>query len=625
MNQITQASEVYNPSYWSDGYFSLNQDDQMQVNINKQSFCFEKILKQLQKEGAQYPVLIRFLDIIHDRIVSFAESFTDAMTSYGYQGRYHSVYPIKVNQHASVVEAVVDTDVSSYPRVNIGLEAGTKAEMLIVMAKLKKNGVLICNGYKDEEYLALAFIAVNLGYRCYVVIEKPSEIDDLFSVSQKYGFTNWPKLGMRIRLNQKGQGKWQNSGGAKAKFGLTAPQIMRLVETLKQKQKIELLQLIHVHIGSQISDIQDIDQCYDEVLRYFVELHTMGVNINTIDVGGGLGVDYEGTHSQSYFSVNYSIEDYAKVLIKKTINVCQEYNLFHPDIITESGRATVAHHAVLVTNSIEVQSKIKEMHYALNKVEERNYFPELSCIFNEVNLFNETVANLPSERQLLIFYQKAYAIHQTSLKAFEIGQSTLLQKADAEALFYEICHSIRRILHRLNIQNHLSQLLDDMLADNVFLNFSLFQSLPDAWGLDQVFPIMPLNNIKAPLTSRVRLNDLTCDSDGMVKTYVDGLKLSSSMAVNAQDKPTLYGFFLVGAYQEILGDLHNLFGKINTISLKVAQNELKVISFAKGDAVRDVIRRVDYSIENLFADLDLKPLEVSFVQRLLKQHTYFFE
>lgn len=580
---IEDARDVYNIKNWSDGYFDINQQGELIAKLStvKKEVAFPALVQSLKRAGLTLPVLVRFSDILKDRVQKLSAAFEKARAKMNYQGDYTCVYPIKVNQHRRVVEQILYSG-----NGNVGLEAGSKPELMAVMALSKKpNSVIICNGYKDREYIRLALIGRVLGHQIYLIVEKPSELALILEEAKQMGIS--PLLGMRIRLTSIGKGKWQNTGGEKSKFGLTAGQMLTLIDKLKSVGSLNALQLIHFHLGSQIANLHDIKRGFAECAQYYAKLHAMGVAISTVDVGGGLGIDYDGTQSRNDCSRNYSVEDYAEAVVGAFNQVCKTNQLITPHLITESGRALTAHHAVLITQVIDTDNLFRSHELAMP---DEKVFP---VIYNLWHLQQ----NLEATRIVESYYDSVGLLTQVH-EAFNEGKIDITEKAFAEDIYYRICYDVRGKLSAQNrSQRDLLDELNEKLADKLFCNFSLFQSIPDAWAIQQIFPIMPLEGLKEKPTQRVVLQDLTCDSDGRINHYVDGQGIESSLPLPPAQagKSHCLGIFLIGAYQEILGDMHNLFGDTDSVHVELdANGDFQLVEPVLGDRVDSVLRMVHY-------------------------------
>ncbi len=590
---VAVARCTYNVHFWSQGYFDINDNGNVVCQLSgRPPVSLNAIAKHLAASGITLPVLVRFPDILHDRVNKLCDAFNRAIREYGYQNDYLAVYPIKVNQQRTVVEEIMESQAAKQDR-QLGLEAGSKPELMAVLAMASRaSSVIVCNGYKDIEYIRLALIGEQLGHQVYIVLEKITELDMILAEAEKLSVT--PRLGLRIRLASQGKGKWQASGGEKSKFGLSAPQVLSVLERLRASGNIDCLQLLHFHLGSQIANIRDVRQGVSEIARVYSELVRMGAPINCVDVGGGLAVDYEGTRSQSACSMNYSLQEYANNIIYTIGDLCAQSNTPAPRIISESGRNLTAHHAVLITDVVGVESYEPEQQQAPAPDAPRllhnmwSSWCELSNGIEQralVELFNDTQSDLAEAHTL-----------------FSMGQLSLEQRAWAESLNLRISYELsRKLSPRNRAHRPLIDELSEKLADKFYVNFSLFQSLPDAWGIDQVFPVLPLSGLEQPPEKRAVMLDITCDSDGTIDQYVDGLGIETTLPVPAwhADRPYLIGLFLVGAYQEILGDMHNLFGDTHTVSVRIGSDgKISHTDYQPGDSVEDVLRYVNLKPES---------------------------
>ena len=583
------ALKMYNVPYWGAGFFSIDALGRVVVTPDKTrldcKIVLTDIIEELRKQGYATPVLLRFPDIIKTRIHALFGAFEQAIQSYGYKNRYQCVYPIKVNQQNQVIESVTR---AFEDKPALGLEAGSKPELLAVLSHHHDQGsVIVCNGYKDREYVRHALLGSLMGHHVYIVVEKPSELELILEESARLNIA--PRIGVRARLASQGSGKWQSSGGEKSKFGLNAAQILRLVERLRELDKLDCLQLVHFHLGSQIANIRDIQGGIRECGRFYAELRHLGANIEVVDVGGGLGVDYEGSRSQSHCSANYNLREYANNVVWGIGDVCEEFNLPHPMIISESGRAITAHHAVLISNVIGMESQLPT-----SLPEE----PDADAPLVLRNMWDSwTELHEEEDPGLLEIFHDSHSNLADVHTQYTLGLLTLHQRAWAEDLHLNLCLKLKTMLNPINrMHRTLQDELNEKLADKCFVNFSLFQSLPDAWGIDQIFPIMPLSGLDQQPTRRGVVLDITCDSDGAIKDYVDGVGIESTLPMPdiRHDETAYLGFFLVGAYQEILGDLHNLFG--DTHSAEVCLNddgEPVITNITKGDNVDTLLRYVN--------------------------------
>ena len=587
---IQDAREIFNVLRWGDGYFDISDDGHLVVfpTRRREDGCVDmhRLATEVSKSGLNLPVLFRFGDILRDRVDRLCGSFAAAMSYHEYQGSYTAVYPIKVNQQRAVVE-----DILKHGEGRVGLEAGSKPELMAVLALAPAGASIVCNGYKDREYLRLALIGQQLGHKVYVVIEKPNELDLLLKEAAEMGIK--PTIGVRVRLTSTGRGKWEHTGGEKSKFGLSAVQILEAVERLRAAGMLNCLQLLHFHLGSQIANIRDVQRGMLEACRCFAELAELGVNVRVMDVGGGLGVDYEGTRSRSSCSMNYSMEQYANTIVRSLWEICADYELPHPSIITESGRAITAHHAVLITEVVDRES-IPDKPLAPPDPEDPQILTDLWEDYENAD-----------NRSMLEVYQDALYWNGEAQAMYIHGVLTLEQRARAEQIYHAICRKVRDSL-KPTTRAHSEAIfeIDEKLADKFFLNMSVFQSVPDVWAIDQVFPIMPVHRLDEALTRRAVLQDLTCDSDGRIEQYVDEEELEATMPVHAMHngEPYYLGFFMVGAYQEILGDMHNLFGDTDSVNVELDKdNGYRLVKPEQGDTAEVVLRYVHFEPNDLVA------------------------
>jgi arginine decarboxylase len=585
---IEQARAGYNIAHWGEGYYDINAQGDLCVfpqRENQHGIVLNEVINRVHQEGLSLPVLLRFNGILHDRVDNLINAFTGAMQADSYSGNYTAVYPIKVNQQRSVVQELLHRGDE-----RIGLEAGSKPELMAVLGLSRKGGMVVCNGYKDREYIRLALIGNALGHRVHIVIEKLSELQLVLEESKALGVT--PLLGLRVRLASLGSGKWQNSGGEKSKFGLSAAQVLQAVEWLRDNELLDSFKMLHFHLGSQVANIRDIQRGAREVARFYAELRQLDVPLSLIDVGGGLAIDYEGTRSRSECSMNYSVSEYANNIVHTLWEVCSEYELPHPDLISESGRALTAHHAVLVTNVTEVESAPDNGHNNPPSDTDPHILHDLWQELQGVN-----------RRSALETYHDAVHWLGEAQAMYTHGVLSLAQRARAEEIYFAICRKLLGLLQPgLRAHREVIDELHEKLADKYFCNFSLFQSLPDVWGIDQIFPIVPLQRLGEKPTRRAILQDLTCDSDGRIDRYVDSEGVESSLRVHElkAGEPYLLGFFLVGAYQEILGDMHNLFGDTDSVNVvQETDGSYHLEGAERGDTVGDLLRYVHFNPEDL--------------------------
>jgi arginine decarboxylase len=609
---IAQARTLYNIEHWSNGYFDINAQGEMAVSLapDQPSLSLYELAKNFSLHGLSLPVLVRFPDILRHRVNSLYDAFTVAMQRERYQAKYTAVYPIKVNQQHQVIKEIV-----SLGKERIGLEAGSKSELMALLALAPaEDGIIICNGYKDHEYIRLALIGQQIGLHPYLVVEKLSEIAIIIEESQNMGIV--PHLGIRVRLASIARGKWQNTGGEKAKFGLSATQVLEIIQQIQKAGLIHSLQLMHFHIGSQVANIRDIQSALQEAARYYAELRTLQIPIQTVDIGGGLGIDYEGTRSRNPCSMNYSLQEYANNVIHEFKQICDTFHLPYPNIITESGRAMTAHHAVLITNIIDTECTPGRLPPTAATTEDPVIIQDLWHNLNTI-----------SQRSALETYHDAVYWLSEVHSMFAHGLLNLAQRAHAESLYYATCRQVHTLLQdQSRVHREVLDQLDEKLADKYFGNFSLFQSAPDAWAIDQLFPIIPLHRLNERPERRATLQDLTCDSDGQFSHYLNAEGIDTSLCVHTPDADEMYllGIFLVGAYQEILGDMHNLFGDTCSVNVYIKPDgHYELIDPLEGDTVETMLQYVNFDtrlLRNLYRKrLQAAPLTAE------QRHSYLRE
>ncbi|MEZ9145515.1 arginine decarboxylase [Vibrio sp. 10N.286.52.C3] len=578
----------YNVKHWSQGFYGIDDNGEVYVSPSEtdHQVPLSKIVKQLEQRNIGLPALVRFPQIVHQRVHNICNAFNQAIDEYQYDNRYLLVYPIKVNQQKEVVDEILASQ-AQLEQKQLGLEAGSKPELLAVLALAQKaSSVIVCNGYKDREYIRLALIGEKLGHKVFIVLEKLSELDLVLSEAKALGVK--PRLGLRIRLASQGAGKWQASGGEKSKFGLSASQVLTVIERLKAEDQLDVLELVHFHLGSQMANIRDVRNGVSEAARFYCELRDIGAQLKFLDVGGGLAVDYDGTRSQSSNSMNYGLLEYARNIVMTVGDICKLYNQPQPVIISESGRSLTAHHAVLITNVIGTESYSPE-DMAAPEADAPMLLNNMWKNFLELDAGND-------DRALIEIYNDTQSDIAEAHNQFATGMLNLQHRAWAEQMSLRINYELSS---RMSTKNRYHRpILDELserLADKFFVNFSLFQSLPDAWGIDQVFPVLPLSGLDNADERRAVVLDITCDSDGTIDQYVDGQGIETTLPVPAwnPDEPYLMGFFLVGAYQEILGDMHNLFGDTHSVVVNVDESGQANIDYInEGDTVEDMMRYV---------------------------------
>ena len=590
---IEDSKELYNINGWGTSYFGVNESGNIFVNPSKNNVKIDirEVIDELALRDVTPPVLLRFPDILDNRIEKMASCFKKAAKEYNYKGESFIIYPIKVNQ----MQPVVDEIISHGRKFNLGLEAGSKPELhAVIAAQCKSDSLIICNGYKDENYIELAMLAQKLGKHIFLVVEKLNEIDVIAKAAKRLNVK--PNLGIRIKLASSGSGKWAESGGDASKFGLTSSELLQAFDKLNELGLNDCDKLIHFHIGSQITKIRRIQNALTEAGQYYVNLRKMGHNIEYVDCGGGLGVDYDGTRSSnSESSVNYSIQEYINDCVYAFTDVANRNDIPHPNIITESGRSLAAHHSVLVIDvlgaaSLPVMPEEFEAKDTDHKLVKDLY--EIWC-----NLTPKT---------MLEDWHDVDQIREDSLDLFAHGMIDLKTRAEIEAMYWSVCHEINGLTRGMkHIPDELRG-LDKLLADKYFCNFSLFQSLPDCWGIDQLFPIMPLQRLDERPSRNCTLQDITCDSDGKISNFVAGGTLSNVLPVHAlrKNEPYYIGVFLVGAYQEILGDMHNLFGDTNAAHISVKDDTYHIDQLIDGETVEEVLEYVQYNPKKLVRQIE---------------------
>jgi len=584
------ARAQYAIAHWGEGYFDVDASGDLLVRprgADGPAFSLPAIVDAARAKGSRLPLLVRFADILRHRLARLQGAFAKAMTEWDYAGGYSAVYPIKVNQQKGVAGELAQAGGEGF-----GLEAGSKPELMAVLALAHPGSIVICNGYKDREYLRLALIGRKLGLRVFIVIEKPSELKPALEEAKALGVE--PLFGVRMRLTSLGAGKWQNTGGEKSKFGLTPRQLLTLIDELKATGLTNSLQLLHVFMGSQISNVRDIASGMREATRYFVELSKLGMPIRYVDVGGGLGVDYEGTRSRSACSINYGLDQYASTIVEPLAQACAEHGFAPPHVISETGRAMTAHHAVLVTNVSDIE-RAPEGRIPPSDPDEPVVLRRLREIHGEIG-----------ERSVIELYHEAQHHWSEGHSLFALGQLTLRQRARADDLYYAIVNALRlRLKPEERAHRQALDELNEKLVDKYFVNFSIFESIPDSWAIDQIFPIVPIAGLDRAPDRRAVIADLTCDSDGRIDDYVDADGIDVSLPVHAPAEGETYrlGIFLVGAYQEALGDIHNLFGDTDAVNVRLtAVGGYEFSHLRRGDTTDLMLDYVGYDLAALRAE-----------------------
>ena len=591
--RVEDSLETYNVPGWGIGYFGINSKGHVVAAPRKNKgpqIDLKELIDELILRDVSAPVLLRFPDILDDRIEKISDCFSKAAKEYDYTGTYYSVYPIKVNQQRPVVEELVRHG----KRFNIGLEAGSKPELHAVLAIMDNSeALIICNGYKDEEFIELGLLAQKMGKRIFLVVEKLNELRLINEVAKRVGVR--PNVGIRIKLASSGSGKWEESGGDQSKFGLNASELLEAVEYARSNDMLDCIKLIHFHLGSQITNIRKIKQGLSEVAQFYVQLMAMGCQIEFVDVGGGLGVDYDGTRSSVASSINYSIQEYANDAISSIAEAATKNSLPHPHIITESGRALTAHHSVLVFNVLETASIPTWNSRDKTTKKDHELVSELHEIMTSLN-----------SRTMLEAWHDAQQLREETLDRFSLGLIDLRTRAQVERLYWTIAQKISEMVGELKAVPEELRQLPKMLADKYFCNFSLFQSLPDSWAIDQLFPIMPIHRLNERPTRMATLQDITCDSDGKVDHFIGVRDYTSLLPVHTLKTGEEYylAVFLVGAYQEILGDLHNLFGDTNAVHVSVSGNGYEIAQVIDGETVADVLDYVQFDAKKLVRTME---------------------
>jgi arginine decarboxylase len=589
--KIQDALETYGCRYWGKGYFSINKAGHVTVHPNKrtdQAIDLKELVDQLQARGIQLPILLRFTDILRHRLGEIHEAFQQAIQESEYQGKYCCVYPIKVNQQRQVVEEILDFG----RQYEFGLEAGSKPELLAVLALSNGQTPIICNGFKDDEFIQMSMLARKIGKHVIPVVEKFTELEAIVRYAQEVKVR--PVIGVRVKLATRGAGRWRSSAGYRSKFGLTLTEVIEALEYLKQRDMDDCLQLVHFHLGSQITNIRSIKGALTEAARIYAELHRLGAGMRYLDVGGGLGIDYDGSQTDFESSVNYTLQEYANDVVFRIKGVCDETDAPHPTIISESGRAVVAYHSLLVFDVLGVSDFDRYDVPPAIPDDAPQQITDLFAIHRELK-----------KKNLLESYHDSVQAVDESLNMFNLGSMTLDERALVERLFWAVSSKILRIVREMDyIPEELSG-LEALLSDTYFCNFSIFQSMPDSWAVKQLFPIMPIHRLNEVPTRPAVLGDITCDSDGKIDQFIDLRDIRNTLQLHPfTGQPYYLGAFLLGAYQEILGDLHNLFGDTNSVHISLDDDgEVNLDAVIKGNTVREVLAYVQYSADQLTAQM----------------------
>jgi len=586
--KVDDSAELYNINGWGVDYFSINEKGNVEVTPAKDGVAVDlkELIDELSLSDVTTPVLIRFPDILDDRIITISKCFKAAAEEYDYKAQNFIIYPIKVNQMKPVVEEIV----SHGKKFNIGLEAGSKPELHAVIAiNTDPESLIICNGYKDEAYIELALLAQKMGKRIFLVIEKLNELKLIISIARRLKVR--PNLGIRIKLASAGSGKWEESGGDISKFGLTSSELLEALDVIERNKMVDCVKLIHFHIGSQVTKIRRIKVALREASHFYVQLHKMGFDVEFVDIGGGLGVDYDGTGSaNSGSSVNYSIQEYVNDSVSTFVDAANKNNIPHPNVITESGRSLAAHHSVLIFEVLEATTQPSWDEDETISEEDHELVKELYELWDTVN-----------QPRMLETWHDAQQIREEALDRFSLGLIDLKTRAQVERLFWSVA---RRVYGLANVIKHVPDELrqiSKILSDKYFCNFSLFQSLPDSWAIDQIFPIIPIHRLNEEPTRTATIQDMTCDSDGKIDNFISTRNIPYHLPLHSLKgkEPYYLGVFLVGAYQEILGDLHNLFGDTNAVHVSVDEDGYKIDQVIDGETVAEVLEYVQYNPKKL--------------------------
>jgi arginine decarboxylase len=586
--RIEDSAELYNIHGWGLDYFSINEKGHIVVTPRKggAQVDLKELMDELVLRDVEAPLLLRFSDILDNRIEKISNCFRVAAEEYNYSGKNFIIYPIKVNQMRQVVEEIV----SHGKKFNIGLEAGSKPELHAVLAiNTRSDSLIICNGYKDEDYIQLALLAQKMGKRIFIVVEKLNELRQIADLAKKMKVS--PNIGIRIKLASSGSGKWEESGGDVSKFGLSSSELLEALEILEKNKMQDCLKLIHFHIGSQVTKIRRIKNALREASQFYVQLRAMGYNVEFVDIGGGLGVDYDGTRSSSReSSMNYSIQEYVNDSISTLVDVCEKNNIPQPNIITESGRSLTAHHSVLVFQVLERTTQPEWNEDEELPADAHELVKELYKLWDEMN-----------QPRLIETWHDAQQIREESLDRFSLGMLDLTTRAQVEKLYWSIAREVYQMAMNMKHAPEELRKISKMLPDKYFCNFSLFQSLPDSWAIDQVFPIVPISCLDEKPELTATLQDITCDSDGKIDNFINMKNYAYHLPVHkfSRKEPYYIGVFLVGAYQEILGDLHNLFGDTNAVHISVTKDSYQIEQIIEGETISDVLEYVQYSPKKL--------------------------
>jgi arginine decarboxylase len=586
------STRLYGINQWGQGYFSINDEGHVAVHPTQEpnlKIDLKKLVDELRERDIQLPMLIRFTDILRHRVGLLAKAFASAIKENEYKGNYRCVYPIKVNQQRHVIE-----EINEFGKpYHFGLEAGSKPELLAVLALVEDdNTPIICNGFKDDEFIEAVILATKIGKNIIPVVEKFSELELVVKYAKLHNVK--PSIGVRVKLAAKGAGRWEQSGGVRSKFGLFISEVIEALEYLRRAGMGDCLNLLHFHLGSQINNIRNIKHAIIELVRVYVEMQRLGAGLQMIDVGGGLGVDYDGSKTDFGSSINYGLQEYANDVVFHVKEICDEAGVEHPTIISESGRAMVAHHSVLIFNVLGWSGFARFDVPSILSAEQRDHMPA-----PVVNLFDTHLGI--NDNNYMEYYHDAQISKDAVLNLFSLGYCSLEHRSVAERLFFAICAKVLLIIRKMDYVPDEFENLEAMLSDTYFCNYSIFQSMPDSWAIDQLFPIMPIHKLGEEPTCRGILADITCDSDGKVDRFIDRRRVKSVLELHAYDgSDYCLATFLVGAYQEILGDLHNLLGDTNAVHVSIDETgRYTVDDVIEGDTVREVLQYVQFNADDL--------------------------
>lgn len=591
--KVEDSAELYNINGWGRQYFKINDKGHVVVTPRDDSFPVDlkEVMDELQVRDVTPPLLLRFPDILDNRIEKISRCFERAAKEYDYKGQNYLIYPIKVNQMRPVVEELV----THGKKFNIGLEAGSKPELHAVLAtNQQENALIVCNGYKDATYVKLALLAQKMGRRIFLVVEKLNELHLITEMARELNVR--PNMGIRIKLASSGSGKWEESGGDQSKFGLNSSELLEALDFLEKKGMKDCLRLVHFHIGSQITKIRRIKNALREAMQYYVQLCKNGFDVEFVDMGGGLGVDYDGTrNSASGSSMNYTIQEYANDAVSALVDVCVKNDLPHPNIVTESGRSLAAHHSVLVFEALETTSLPEWNENETVAEDAHELLRELYDIWDRLDM-----------QRMYESWHDALQIREEALDLFSLGMLDLRTRSQIEKLFWSVAREVSEIAQNMKHPAEELRKIAKMIPDKYFCNFSLFQSMTDSWAIDQIFPIIPLQRLDEHPAKQCTIQDITCDSDGKIANYVTGTGIHPSLPVHPvrPGEPYYIGVFLVGAYQEILGDMHNLFGDTNAVHISVYKDHYEIDKVIDGETVADVLDYVQYSPKRMVRNLE---------------------